>query len=158
MATLPLMLTMPMATLSSPQLQELLSQLEPNVAPAAPSVWPLAIGYWLILVVVLLLMTLAGFFWYQGRHWRSIEKKLSQIKNNPEPIEELHQLLRWVLITQLNAPKNMDNQAFEQKISQTMKGSLPTWVNAHYRAQNHTEVNWSEVKHLLQSWKKEAQR
>jgi hypothetical protein len=155
MATLPLILSTALSAAGAPQLQQLLSQLEPNTPPAEPSIWPLAIGYWLIAIAVLAAACLIAFLWYRGRHWRRIQQHLTRIKGLAEPSAELHQLLRWLLITHLSAPKSMNERALAEKITATL-GTLPEWVNAHYRADKPCDINWTEVKSLLQHWKKEA--
>ncbi|TCS40649.1 DUF4381 domain-containing protein [Reinekea marinisedimentorum] len=152
MATLPLIFS---TALSGGVPQQLLSQLEPNTPPAEPSAWPLAPGYWLVLMAVLVMACLIAYLWYRGRHWRHIQQHLARIKRLAEPNAELHQLLRWLLITHLSAPKSMDEQALAEKITATL-GTLPEWVNGHYQADKSSDINWAEVKTLLQHWKKEA--
>lgn len=152
------MANLPLNPDTNPEIQALLESLAPNVMPAPPSFWPLAVGYWLIILTLLISVTVGLVFWYRNRHWRRIHKELKQIRTQPNSLEHLHRLLRWVLISQLNLGRSLNDTAFALRVTDTL-GSQPDWVNAHYRADaENIVIDWQQINRLLALWKKEARR
>jgi len=146
----------------NPALQELLGQLASNVLPAEPSAWPLAPGYWLVLVVVLSATAGLFYWWRLGRDWRRVSRQRKSIQAHSDPLQQslqLHQLLRWVLINKLGADKGLTDTGFAERVAASLATPPPVWLNAHYRALSERPgIDWAEVKRLLKSWRKEAKR
>ncbi|WP_320823220.1 DUF4381 domain-containing protein [Reinekea sp.] len=146
----------------NPALQQLLAQLASNVLPSEPSVWPLALGYWLVLSAVIIASGALFYWWHLGRDWRRVSRQRNNIQAQNDPAQQalhLHQLLRWVLINKLGAEKGLTDQAFAERVATSLVSPAPAWLNAHYRALPAVHsIDWAEVQYLLKAWRKEAKR
>lgn len=71
-----------------------LKQLAPAHAPPPPGLWPLAPGWWGLLVLLLLAVLIYGFRRYAGRRRRAALRELKQMCINEHFAIELQNLLR----------------------------------------------------------------
>jgi len=149
-------------TAQSPDLQNLLTQLASNEPPPIPSIWPLAVGYWLILLGVVLLLTFISVQYYRNRDWREIKKKFNDIKGNDSAVEQserVHALLRAVIYNKLNMTKRLNEMEFSNYIRDLTGKPAPSWVNGHYQTQSAIPaINWQDIDQLLSQFKKEARK
>ena len=134
---------------SSQGLDQLLENMAPNSAPLPPSIWPLAIGYWLIAGGVLVLITALTVWYFKRRPWRRLLRELQRLQTLNSPQQQLietHQLLRWLSIHCAAAPKDMTTRQFAQWIGEHNNGQVPAWLNRHYEPDAaNTTLPWPEV-------------
>ena len=146
----------------NPAVQQLLAQLAGNVLPTEPSIWPLALGYWLVLGAVLITTAALLYWWRLGRDWRRVSRQRKRIQGQTDAdrqLLQLHQLLRWVLINKLGADKGLTDRAFAERVTSSLATLPPSWLNGHYRAEPAVHpIDWAEVQRLLKAWRKEAHR
>ncbi|MEJ2043445.1 MAG: DUF4381 family protein [Reinekea sp.] len=144
---------------ASQGLDELFSQMAPNTQPTEPSIWPLAIGYWLILAALLVLIAGAVFSFIKQRPWRAIKNELALIQALPQAqqLVRLHQLLRWLSIHHARQPKELSPKAFADWVNQHNNGQTPDWLNAHYQADAEAvRLDWAGIKVLVRHIYKEG--
>jgi hypothetical protein len=129
-------------------IEELLTQLDPNTLPPAPSVWPLAMGYWLILLFTLVAITAVYTLYRKTKPWQSIRKELARIaliddvnKRN----QQAHVLLRWIAHRRLDQGVNLSGQALATLIKKHSGSEPPHWLNSHYQKQPTAEVSNDEL-------------
>lgn len=153
-------LTLLMMTAAPAQLQTLLNELSGNILPEPPSIWPLAMGYWIIIFTACAILV-AGIIQYRKqKDWRWVKRELNtlaQHSNQSEQLHRLHIVLHWVLQNKTANTRPLGNQAFEDCICATLKQtSPPPWVNAHYQRNHSVDIHWPDVHALLKAWRKEA--
>ena len=83
-----------------------LAQLHPLIEPAAPSLWPLAIGWWLVIATVAISVVLTALWWRRRYRLLGIRRvalseldKLSALRNEQTSqryVQQLNQLLKRV--------------------------------------------------------------
>ncbi len=144
------MATAPLSQPQDPALQELLAKLDPNILPTEPSWWPLPLGYWL--TVGLLMLVIAGVFFvlYKTRTQRKLTAEITRIAQLPPAQQSIaaHKLLRWVSIHLGQQPRHLNEQQFADFIVQR-GGSLPAWLNCHYSNKEPEPINWPEFKSII---------
>lgn len=81
--------------------QDLLSQLRDIHYPPPISIWPLAIGWYVVFALLVLLFLLAGYLWYRYIKRHRLKKivlmrleKLQTMQQNADIAEELSMLLK----------------------------------------------------------------
>ncbi|MFQ3229406.1 DUF4381 domain-containing protein [Reinekea sp.] len=138
---------------------ELLEQLAPNDPITVVSPWPLAIGYWIVLIIALALFTAFIFYWRRTQKLRTYLKQLKTIRRSKSLTQcsDVHLLLRKVLQNHSVTLASCNDKQFSQYILSTLQTTeLPAWVNAHYRDNQQPTLPWSEIKQLVKLWTKEA--
>ncbi|MDN3648653.1 DUF4381 family protein [Reinekea marina] len=137
---------------------ELLAQLVPNDPVSAAPWWPLAIGYWLLLLLLCIVLTIIARVWFKKAKYRSYLKHLNKTKTAPkdQQLSQVHLLLRKVLQDNAAADASVSNQIFANKIKSTLDlDTVPNWVNAHYAQNPNVTVDWIQVKQLIKQWSQE---
>jgi hypothetical protein len=140
---------------------ELLAQMAPNDLPVDASPWPLAIGYWLVIVVASIALIALVYYRRRTKLLRAYRKYCSDIKkiDVQKQHEPLHLLLRRILQDQSHRLASLNEYEFEQRVMKTLNQTTPpSWLNAHYRNTEKPSVNWSEVNQLIRAWSKEVNR
>lgn len=154
MAALPL-------TAQASALEPLLNSLASNAAPEAPSIWPLAPGYWLIVILFVALAVSALRWWWRWRRTRPIWRQLKGIEQMDDPHQQLlslHQFLRALLIRYHGLNANLSDTEFAQRIEQTLPGKTYQWVNAHYQPSLDVNIDWQDIHRVVERWLKEQPR
>lgn len=143
------MATLPLAS-DSTAIADLLAELEPNIVPMEPSIWPLALGYWLALAVVVIALTGAGYGWRATARQRRVARRLKQLQQlqGSEQLVALHQLLRWCASQVAPEAAAYSEQAFARWLAQRSLGEPPAWLNAHY-AGREVSIDWGEANKLM---------
>lgn len=147
---------------SQAAIQQLLSELVGNDLPVAPSFWPPAPLYWLLLIFGL---TVAGLLLWRWWHYRDLKralKQLSDLQNIADTQSQpllLHSLLRAATVHWQVAPAGQPPDQFAELIKNTLNiTQLPAWVNAHYSAQPSASIDWQQAQQLLHAWYKGARQ
>lgn len=141
-----------------PALQALLASLQPNTLPSAPSAWPWAFGYWLILAAVLIVAGVVLWLFQRQKRLKPLRQEVERIKQLPAlniQLQQVHTLLRWLLIHRQGAAKNLSATEFANRVNTTLSGQTVAWVNAHYENKTVT-IDWQQVDQLIRAWQKEA--
>lgn len=141
-----------------PALHALLASLQPNTLPNAPSAWPWALGYWLILAVILIIVAMAIWFLQRQIKLKPLRQEIERIKQLPslnQQLQQIHTLLRWLLINRQGAAKNLSTSEFKSRVNSVLSGQNIEWVNAHYDNKE-VIINWQQVDKLITAWQKEA--
>ncbi len=144
------MAAVPMNQSMDPALTELLNNLEPNILPAQPSVWPLAIGYWLILFATLVVIGASIYWWRRTRLTRQVNrelKRLSRLNDVNEQQQQSHRLIRWLCIHAAGQSAAMTDIELTNFVA-SLTGRVPDWLNSHYQKSNTTPVDSSELSAL----------
>ncbi|MBU2864778.1 DUF4381 family protein [Reinekea forsetii] len=137
---------------------ELLAQLVPNDPVNTAPWWPLAIGYWLLLLVLCIVLTIIARAWIKKAKYRRFIKHLNKTKADPkaQQLSQVHLLLRKVLQDNSAADASVSNRVFADKIKSTLGlDTAPNWVNAHYTQDPKVSVDWIQVKQLIKQWSQE---
>lgn len=138
---------------------ELLEQLAPNDPITVVSAWPLAFGYWIVLILSLALLTAVIFYWRRTQKIRFYLKQLKAIRQSTSlrQCSDVHLLLRKILQDHSVSLASCNDKQFGQYIMTTLQTSeLPNWVNAHYRVNEQPKLPWPDIKKLIKHWTKEA--
>ena len=139
-------LNAPLSQPQDPALQELLAKLDPNILPTEPSGWPLPVGYWLILAVLVLATAAVWYVLYKTKMQRQLKAEIKRIALYPQAQQTIaaHKLLRWVSIHLGQQPRSLNEKQFADFIVQRC-GALPVWFNTHYSNQEPSPINWPEL-------------
>lgn len=134
---------------------QLLAQMAPNTAPAEPSLWPLAIGYWLVIASLFIAIIAVVTVYLMQRPWRRVKtelKRLQSLTDSQQQLVELHQLLRWLSIYRGKQPKAMTPNEFGQWVAAQNGGQPPEWLNKHYQTWQETApIDWPNVNSLIKT-------
>jgi hypothetical protein len=152
------MATAPLTPQSTGGMEELLAQLEPNIMPAEPSAWPLALGYWLILLAIVTMVTLLIVFYLKKRPLLIVKqeiKRIASINSTMTQLEDTHQLLRWLLHHKLGLSVGMTDSQLHDVISRYCS-TPPHWLNQHYTSDPKEVLVVSELNDIVTSIFKEA--
>ena len=144
----------------NPALQSVLEQLAANTPPPEPSWWPFALGYWLCLLLLLLIFSASGLYWWRNREWRQLNrqlKTLQQLEDVREQSKQAHALLRWVRIHKLGDSPRLSEQQLSQRVQHSLGDDERPWLNSHYR-RDVQAPDWHDLQQLLRCWRKEAKR
>jgi cytoskeletal protein RodZ len=153
------MAALPLNTETQDAFAELLSSLEPNVQPMVPSVWPLAIGYWLLISIVIAAILVGIFWWIRTKPWRVFKTELKRIKQLTDAQEQLvsaHLSLRWLVKEHQLAPTGLSPREFESFIAARNGNKTPAWLNKHYQPETQASVDWVELQRIAKRLIQEA--
>lgn len=152
------MATAPLTPQATGGLEELLTQLEPNILPNEPSAWPPALGYWLILLGMITALALLSVWYFKKQPLRKVKReiqRIASITNTMTQLEDAHQLLRWLLHHKLGLPLGMSDSQLYDTISQHSP-TTPHWLNQHYRSNPEETLVITELSSIVASIFKEA--
>ncbi len=140
---------------SSAGFEELLTQLAPNSAPAEPSIWPLAVGYWLIISAVICIVVVVYFWSRQQRLWWTLQAELKQlqaINDKSKQLLRLHELVRWLSVSKAANTTHLSSAEFAQWLAKYNNDQIPSWLNRHYQpSTDNVTIDWQEVSTLLRA-------
>jgi hypothetical protein len=140
---------------------ELLAQLAPNDPPGTVSMWPLAIGYWLVLALLVALIAAGAIYWLRGKKRRSNLKQLKLIKKSSAQTHcrDVHLLLRSILQQHNTKLACCSEYEFSNYVMTSLNvEEPPRWLNAHYREQTPPAIPWADIHQLVTQWTKEPPR
>ena len=140
---------------------QLLEQLAPNDPLGAISVWPLAVGYWIVLAFLICIIAGCFFYWLGSKRVRLNLKRLRAIKQSPILLQcnEVHLLLRKILQSHSAALASCNENEFSHYVMNSLNiTEPPVWLNAHYRLQETPTMQWADIQKLIKQWTKEAPR
>ena len=131
----------------------LLNSLTPNVAPEAPSWWPLAPGYWILAGLLMFGLTLLGLYHHRRRPLRQALRRLRDIRRSEsgQQSRQLHELLRWLAIQHQAMSPGLRPDEFAIEISHFTSDKTPTWLNQHYNPRDNTAIDWDEAERLTRA-------
>ena len=141
-----------------------LAQLKDIHTPEAIGAWPLALGYWLALLVVILLITLLVYV-YRNKKKQSLVKKealnaLSQLElnDNPEFAIQVNALLKRAALSYLprNEVATIDGTPWYQFLDSTLpkvhQGKFNQLLNQRYSKQGLSDQEKQQLKELATVW------
>lgn len=130
-----------------------LDQLAPNVPASEPSLWPLALGYWLVLAVIIVFIAGSLYFIQQRRDWWRFKAELNRLQQLPSAnqLSQLHQMLRWAAIHWLKASPALTEKQFEKLLQPYWPQQQAAWLNRHYQPRQQTSIDWPEVQRLTKN-------
>lgn len=155
------MAALPLTANQQEAFAQLLSSLEPNIQPAEPTAWPLAMGYWFVLIFTLILIGITIYWWVNAKHARVFKKQLHRLKSLTDPHEQLkeaHLYLRWFIKEQKLANAGLSPEAFKRYVASLNNGEAPVWLNQHYQQKPASHIDWNEFKHIARKLHREAKR